>query len=132
MGRELHGAYFEYLDARITSELTDGKSLDGREWGRVWSVASSIYLNQGLGKITLEQAEKLYQEIYTLFPQLKERLQSERERGFQPPAIESSHKIGESGEEVTGANIQTAAENQKDSSVMVDLEDLALEGRLDI
>lgn len=124
MGYELSRAYFEYLGDRITNELTDGKSLDGREWGTVLSVSSCIYINQGLGKITLEQAEELYQKIHTLFPHLKERLQSERERGFRPPAIESSHKIGESGKKVTGANIQTAAENQKVRPLPVDLEDL--------
>ena len=132
MGCELHGAYFEFLGAKITTELTDGKKLDGREWDKVLIVSLCIHINQRLGKITLEQAEELYQKIFTLSPQLKERLQSERERGFCPPAIESSHKIGESGMEVTGVNIQTVAENQRAPGVMVDLEDLAWKGRLDI
>lgn len=120
-------AYFEFLGARITTELTNGKSpesQDGREWGRVLSVSSCIHINQTLGNITPEQEEELFQEIYTLSPHLRERLQSERERGFRSPAIENSHKIGESGKEVTGANVQTAVENQRAPRVMVDLEDL--------
>lgn len=124
IGNQVCEAYFEYLGARITTELTDGKSLNGREWSEVLSVSSCIYINQELGKITPEQAEKLYQKIFTIFPHLEERLQSEREQGFRPPVIECSHEIG--------ANIQAPAENQRVLPIPVDIEALALEGRLGI
>lgn len=82
---QVSGAYFEFLGARITTELTDGRSLNGREWSQVLSVSSSIYINTELGKITPGQAEELYQQILTLFPHLEERLQGERRRGFRLP-----------------------------------------------
>ena len=93
MGCELSRPYFEFLDAKITTELTNGKGLNGREWGGVLCVSSCIYINQELGNVTPEQAEELYQRIFTLFPHLEERIQTERERGFRPLVIESSQGI---------------------------------------
>jgi hypothetical protein len=94
MGCELSQRYFEFLDTKIKTELTDGRGLDGREWDRALGVVSCIHINQTLGNVTPEQAEELYQEIFTLFPGLEERLQRERERGFRPPATECSHEGG--------------------------------------
>ena len=124
MGCEISQVYFDFLDARITTELTDGERLNGREWGGVLCVSSGIYINQTLGNVTPEQAEELYQKIFTFFPHLEERLQRERERGFRPPVIECSHEIGELGKNATGANIQVPVENQKVRPLSVDVEDL--------
>ena len=124
MGCELSQPYFDFLGARIKTELADGKGLDGREWDRVLCVSSCIYINQGLGNVTLEQAEELYLIIFTLFPHLEEKLQTERERGFRPLVIEVSHEIGELGKVVTGANIQAPAEQRKVRTLSVGVEDL--------
>ncbi|MBI2066181.1 hypothetical protein HYT60_01600 [Candidatus Woesebacteria bacterium] len=79
-----HREYFEYLKARIASEITNRKGEVGlgpeREWSSVWGVANNIVICEGLENINPEEAEELYQEIISHCPHLEERLRKELEQ----------------------------------------------------